>query len=86
LVSVTDSAGNQIEQEYTNGAGIFRFVGLRRAQYILKVSAEGYQSTELHVDLSFSSDRGVTLYLKSQQNDRPQCGDCLRRTLRLPRR
>jgi tetratricopeptide (TPR) repeat protein len=70
LVSVTDSGGNQIEQEYTNGAGIFRFVGLRRAQYILKVSAEGYQPTELHVDLSFSSDRGITLYLKSLQNDR----------------
>ena len=70
LVSVTDSGGNQIEQEYTNGAGIFRFVGLRRAQYILKVSAQGYQPTELHVDLSFSSDRGITLYLKSLQNDR----------------
>ena len=70
LVSVTDSAGNQIVQEYANSAGIFRFVGLRRAQYILKVSAEGYQSTELHVDLSFSSDRGITIYLKSLQNDR----------------
>lgn len=70
LVIVSDSAGNQIEQEYTNSAGIFRFVGLRRAQYILKVSAEGYQPTELHVDLSFSSDRGITLYLKSLQNDR----------------
>ena len=70
LVSVTDSAGNQILQEYSNSAGIFRFVGLRRAQYILKVSAEGYQPTELHVDLSFSSDRGITLYLKSLQNDR----------------
>jgi tetratricopeptide (TPR) repeat protein len=70
LVSVTDSAGNQIEQEYSNSSGIFRFVGLRRAQYILKVSAEGYQPTELHVDLSFSSDRGITLYLKSLQNDR----------------
>ena len=70
LVSLTDSGGNQIEQEYSNSAGIFRFVGLRRAQYILKVSAEGYQPTELHVDLSFSSDRGITLYLKSLQNDR----------------
>ena len=69
LVSLTDSASN-IEQEYTNDAGIFHFVGLRRAQYILKVSAEGYQSTELHVDLSFSSDRGITLYLKPLQNDR----------------
>ena len=69
LVSVTDSGGNQIEQEYTNSAGIFRFVGLRRAQYILKVSVQGYQPTELHVDLSFSSDRGITLYLKAPQND-----------------
>ena len=70
LVSLTDSGGNQIEQEYSSSSGIFRFVGLRRAQYILKVSAEGYQPTELHVDLSFSSDRGITLYLKSLQNDR----------------
>ena len=69
LVSLTDSGGNQIEQEYSNSSGIFRFVGLRRAQYILKVSAEGYQPTELHVDLSFSSDRGIALYLKSLQND-----------------
>jgi tetratricopeptide (TPR) repeat protein len=57
-VSVTDYAGNQIAQEYTNSAGIFRFVGLRRSTYIL------------NVDLSFSSDRGITLYLKAVQNDR----------------
>lgn len=69
-VSVNDSAGNQIAQEYTNSAGIFRFVGLRRSTYILKVSADGFQPTELHVDLSFSSDRGITFYLKALQHDR----------------
>jgi tetratricopeptide (TPR) repeat protein len=69
-VRVTDSAGNQIAQEYTNSAGIFRFVRLRRSTYILKVSADGFQPSELHVDLSFSSDRGITFYLKALQNDR----------------
>lgn len=68
-VTVTDSGGNQIEQEFTNSAGIFRFVGLRRSQYILKVSAQGYQPTELHVDLSFSSDRGITIYLTPLSKD-----------------
>lgn len=68
-VSVTDSAGNPIELGYTNSAGIFRFIGLRRAQYILKVSADGFQPAELHVDLSFSSDRGITIYLKALQSD-----------------
>ena len=60
-VTVTDSGENQIEQLYTNSAGIFRVVGLRRAQYLLKVSTKGYH----HVDLSFSSDRGITIYLQS---------------------
>jgi Flp pilus assembly protein TadD len=68
-VRLNDSGGNLIEQTITTESGQFDFRGIRRSNYILTVDAPGYQSDSLHVELSFSSDRGISVYLKPNASD-----------------
>jgi tetratricopeptide (TPR) repeat protein len=63
-VALCDDGGNPLEQGLVTDSGEFAFQGLRPGHYILRVSAAGFQSAELHVDLSFSSERGLSVYLK----------------------
>lgn len=64
-----DDGGNSLEETTTNDSGQFSFDGLRAGHYILRVRAAGFQSTDLHVDLSFASDRGITINLKPERSD-----------------
>jgi hypothetical protein len=64
-----DPAGNMLEQMVTTDSGEFVFRQLRHTDYILTVNAPGYQPYELHVDLSFASDRGVSIYLNPIPGD-----------------
>jgi tetratricopeptide (TPR) repeat protein len=64
-----DPAGNMLEQMVTTDSGEFVFRQLRRAEYILTVTAQGYQPYDLHVDLSFTSDRGISVYLNPNPGD-----------------
>ena len=64
-----DDGGNPLEETTTNDSGEFGFYGLRGGHYILRVQAAGFQSTDLHIDLSFASDRGVSINLKPQRSD-----------------
>jgi tetratricopeptide (TPR) repeat protein len=45
-------------------SGEFSFQGLRPGTYLLKVKADGFESAELHVNLSFGSVRGLSVFLK----------------------
>lgn len=64
-VKLCDAGGTRLGEEVTTDSGEFAFRGLARGPYTLQVSANGYQSQEIHVDLSFASERGVAIYLKS---------------------
>jgi tetratricopeptide (TPR) repeat protein len=64
-----DPAGNMLEQMVTTDSGEYVFRQLRHAEYILTVTATGYQPYDLHVDLSFASDRGVSIYLNPNPGD-----------------
>lgn len=64
LVRLCDAGGNEIEQSTTTQAGDFAFRGVQRDRYILTFEAIGYQKTEVHVDLSYTSDKGMTVFLK----------------------
>jgi tetratricopeptide (TPR) repeat protein len=59
-----DDGGTPLQQSHATESGEFAFQGLRPARYILRVSAVGYQSAELHIDLSFTSERGLAVSLK----------------------
>lgn len=68
-IHLCDTGGNLIEQMITTESGQFDFRGIRRSNYILTVDAAGYQSENLHVELSFASERGVSVYLKPTATD-----------------
>jgi tetratricopeptide (TPR) repeat protein len=68
-VRLCDSGGNMIEQTITTDSGEFDFRQLGRTEYNLTVEASGYQSYNLHVDLSFTSDRGISIYLNPNATD-----------------
>jgi Tfp pilus assembly protein PilF len=63
-VRLCDSGGNQVAETIANDSGEFFFRGINRSTYIVSVSANGFQSQDLHVDLSFGSDRGMSVFLK----------------------
>jgi tetratricopeptide (TPR) repeat protein len=68
-VRLCDTGGNLLTQTITNDSGQFDFRQIRRSNYILTVDAAGYQSYALHVELSFASDRGISIYLKPDPSD-----------------
>ena len=68
-VHLTDPGGNLLEQMVTTDSGEFVFRQLRRSEYILAVTAPGYQPYDLHVDLSFTSDRGISIFLNPKPGD-----------------
>ena len=71
VVRLCDGGGNLIEQATTSDSGEFSFRGLERSHYILTFEASGYKKTEMSLDLSFMSDRGMTVYLKPVDKEAP---------------
>ncbi len=68
-VRLCDVGGNLIQQTITMDSGDFYFRKSSRPIYIITVDASGYRSDSLHVDLSFTSDRGISIYLKAIPSD-----------------
>lgn len=64
VVRLCDSGGNLLEQATTSDSGEFSFRGLQRLPYILTFEASGFEKQEIHLDLSFMSDKGMTVYMK----------------------
>ena len=71
VVRLCDGGGNLIEQAITSDSGEFSFRGLERSRYVLLFEASGYKKTQIDMDLSFMSDRGMTIYLKAAENESP---------------
>jgi Tfp pilus assembly protein PilF len=68
VVRLCDTGGNLITQTTTLDSGEFDFRGVQRGRYILTFQGNGFQSTEIHLDLSFASDRGMTVYMKPEMS------------------
>src|SRR6266404_4237137 len=63
-IALCDDGGSVLQQSPVNDDGEFSFQGLQPAHYILKVQATGFDPVELHIDLSFTSQRGLSVMLK----------------------
>jgi tetratricopeptide (TPR) repeat protein len=63
-VRLCDTGGNLIEETTTSDSAEFLFRGLQRGRYILTFEANAFQKAEVHLDLSFASDKGMTVYMK----------------------
>jgi Flp pilus assembly protein TadD len=75
-VELCDQQGNRLEETRTNQSGEFFFRGIRPESYILRIHADGFEALELHEDLSMTSERGLSIHLKSTRKstavpDRP---------------
>ena len=64
MVNLCDPSGNLIQQGAAGGGGYFAFRGLRRNEYVLKVTADSYQPAEVRVDLQFGSQPATFIYMK----------------------
>ncbi len=70
-VRLCDSGGNQVAETISNDSGEFFFRYINRSTYILSISANGFESQDLHLDLSFGSDRGMSVFLKPLPSNSP---------------
>ena len=64
--------GGIVVQESPADDGEFSFQGLQPARYVLKVQATGFDSVELHIDLTSTSQRGLPVMLKPTRISQPQ--------------
>jgi tetratricopeptide (TPR) repeat protein len=62
-VRLCDTGGNLLQQTITTDSGEFDFRQIKRSNYILTIDASGFQPHTEHVELSFTSDRGISIYL-----------------------
>jgi tetratricopeptide (TPR) repeat protein len=63
--------GGIVLQESPADDGEFSFKGLQPARYILKVQASGFESVGLHIDLTSTSQRGLSVMLKPARISQP---------------
>jgi tetratricopeptide (TPR) repeat protein len=64
MVNLCDPNGNLIQQGASGGGGYFAFRGLRRNEYVLKITADSYQAAEVRVNLQFGSQPATFIYMK----------------------
>jgi tetratricopeptide (TPR) repeat protein len=62
-VRLCDTGGNLLQQTITTDSGQFDFRQIKRSNYILTIDAAGYQPYTDHIELSYTSDRGISIYL-----------------------
>jgi tetratricopeptide (TPR) repeat protein len=65
-VQLCDSRGTPLEMHVSDDSGQFSFRGLSPAAYQLSVTAAGFERQEQRVDLSFSSELGISVYLRPE--------------------
>ena len=71
--ALCDAGGAVLQESTADDSGQFSFQGLRPGRYILKVQANGFQSTELPLDLSYASQHGLSVRLRPMRNsDQPR--------------
>jgi tetratricopeptide (TPR) repeat protein len=66
-ISLYDSDLALLETQITSDVGQFRFGGLKRATYTLRIDIAGYEPVSQNVDVSMTSDKTLAIYLKSTE-------------------
>jgi Tfp pilus assembly protein PilF len=70
-VELCDDQGTRLEETRTNQGGEFFFRGIRPSNYVLRVRADGFETLEVHEDLTMASERGLSISLKSNRKGSP---------------
>ncbi len=68
-VRLCDGGGNQLQEAVTPQNGEFAFRGLSRGRYLVTIEAIGFVNQQIQVDLSYTSDKGMNIYLQPVQKE-----------------
>jgi tetratricopeptide (TPR) repeat protein len=71
-ISLYDGNLQFLETQATSDVGQFRFGGLRRTTYTLRIDVDGYEPVSMEVDVSMASDKTLAIYLKSTSKPQQQ--------------
>ena len=63
MIALCDTGGVVIEQSAMSSGGKFSFRGLREVEYILRVTADGFQPQDARVNMQFGNVHGMVVYL-----------------------
>lgn len=87
-ISLYDSSLQFLETQATSDVGQFRFGGLKRATYTLRIDIPGYEPVSLDVDISMASDKTLAIYLKStaKQQESPHSSTVSVHELSMPQK
>jgi Carboxypeptidase regulatory-like domain/Tetratricopeptide repeat len=70
-VWLCDKGRNRMQESISTDSGEFAFLGVRQGDYILSVSAAGYQPVDLNIEVSFGTEHGLSVFLKSSGSSAP---------------
>jgi tetratricopeptide (TPR) repeat protein len=70
-VWLCDSGRNRLQEAITTDSGEFAFLGVRQGNYILSITATGYQPLDMSVEVSFATEHGLAVFLKPANNSVP---------------
>jgi tetratricopeptide (TPR) repeat protein len=70
-VELQSPEGGLISPQSTTGTGFFEFRNLSRGIYVVSIRVQGYEPVSESVDLSFTSDRGMEIYLTPRRDNAP---------------
>jgi tetratricopeptide (TPR) repeat protein len=59
-----DGGGNRLLESVTTDSGEFAFPGIREGAYVLKINAPGFLPLEMNVEVNFSTERGISVFLR----------------------
>jgi predicted Zn-dependent protease len=61
-----DGGGNRLLESVTTDNGEFAFPGIREGAYVLKINAPGFLPLEMNVEVNFSTERGISVFLRPE--------------------
>ena len=69
-----EDGGLPLQELPASDSGEFSFQGIRPGTYLLRVKASGFESAEMHIDLTSASVRGLSVVLKPARAAAPPAG------------
>jgi Flp pilus assembly protein TadD len=67
-IHLCDEGGNIMQDALSSDSGEFAFMGVRPGPYVLRINASGFDPVDVHVEVNFASERGISVYLKPSRS------------------
>lgn len=87
-VLLCDRGRNRMQESISTDSGVFAFLGVPQGNYILIITATGYQTLDMNVEVSFATESGISVFLKpakSSPGDAPAGSSVSAHELSMPK-